>query len=206
MSSRLASLTFEFNSLKVLREQKKESLLKLQSEKATLDSSIALHEKTQDLLRNLLQRCLSQEVKPIEDFCTYGLRQVFFDKDLGFKIVHKETSSDVKFEFRVLDGGRDLPIVDSVGGSVLEVASFMLRIMLIMRLDKARFIFMDEFFTGMGEEYIPSLMELLRLLAHKFNFTIVLITHDKDYISGADKVFQVYTGNGSLQIKEEVTK
>lgn len=202
--NRLESLIFEYKSLQAYKDKKQKELEGVEQEKKLVLDKISLLEKTQDLLRSLLQKCLIKEVKPIEEFCTYGLKQVFFDLDLSFKVAHKETASDVVFEFKIVDGGDlDLSVEESVGGSVLEVVSFMLRIMLIMRLNKSRFIFMDEFFTGMGAEYRPSLMSLLKVLADKYDFTIVLITHESDFLSGADKVYKVFTGNGSLQAKEE---
>lgn len=201
--SDLVELGQELKSLRRLLDNKEKTLAKLKQEQASLQKDYALLEKTQDLLRNLLQRCLTQEIKPIEEFCTYGLKQVFFDRDLAFKVVHKESASDVNFEFKILDGlDLELPVEDSVGGSVLEVTSFMLRVLLIMRLNKERFIFMDEFFTGMGSDYRPALMQLMKLLAHRFNFVLVLVTHETDFQSGADKIINVFTANNSLHVKE----
>lgn len=159
-------------------------------------------EKTQELLSNLTKLLIDRELKPIEDFVTFGLKKVFVDRDLSLRIEKSETSTGTKYEFILRDGDIEAPISDNFGGSVEEVISLMLRLMVLQRLGKAKFLALDEFFTGVDSRHRPNLINLLRILCEKAGFDIFLITHQEDFINGAHTVLQAYTTVNGMSIKE----
>lgn len=177
-------------------EKIEDSLAEKKKEKTVL-------EETLELLNNMTRLLIDRELRPIEEFVTYGLKQVFIDKDLSLRIDRVETPSGFKYDFIIKDGDIEAPVSDNFGGSVEEVVSLMLRLMVIHRLGKAKFLAMDEFFTGVDARHRPNLINLLKVLCNKAGFDIFLITHQEDFISGADTVLQAYPTLEGLQVREK---
>lgn len=185
----------EEGKLKKIRQHKEETSL----EKKELET-------TQELLQNVTKILIDKELKPIEDFVTYGLKQVFVDRDLSLKIERSDTPAGVKYNFILRDGEFEAPVSDNFGGSVEEVVSLMLRLMVIHRLGKAKFLAMDEFFTGVDARHRPNLINLLKVLCENGDFDIFLITHQEDFIAGAHTVLQAYATIDGLRVTPKEVK
>lgn len=204
MYSRVASLKNSASVLTQSRAIQQSRHDKLLLELATKQDDRSTLEQTQALLRELTNILIEKEIKPIQEFVTYGIQNVFSDRDLEFSIVRKDTGTNTKYEFWLRDGLIEAPIDNNFGGSVLEVCSLMLRLMVIKRLKKATVLFMDEFFTGVDSRHRINLIQLLRTLCSKAEFDILLITHQDDFVTGADKVLKAYRTQDGLKIKEVV--
>ena len=200
--NRCAEIRHKFNLLKNLKAIEDKKLQSAKDERDSVVLDIETLEGTQNLLATLTRILVDREIKPIQDFVTFGLKKVFSDLDLEFKIEKKETASGTNYEFVLRNGDIEDTIDDSFGGSVEEIASLMLRLIMLQRLRKAPFLAMDEFFTGVDSRHRLNLINLLQILCTKAGFDIFLITHQEDFINGANKVLQAFSTEDGLKIKE----
>lgn len=202
---RLSNLKAQMTLIKNMKLMEEKKLGIIQEQIQTLGDKFSDLSKTQDLLQNLTRTLIDRELKPIQDFVTFGLKKVFPDKDLEFKIDKSEASTGTRYDFVLRDGDVEDSLDDSFGGSVEEVCSLMLRLVVLRRLGKMPFLAMDEFFTGIDSRHRTNLINLLQTLCEKSGFDILLITHVTDFIHGAHKVLQAYPTLDGLKIKEVIS-
>jgi DNA repair exonuclease SbcCD ATPase subunit len=106
-------------------------------------------------------------------------------------IILKETVDGVERVYADLE--------NEVGGSMLDVISFMARIILwsLERPRSRNVIILDEPMKNMGELILFG-GQIIREISHKLKFQLIIITHDKELIDIADKAWQVtHDGNKS---------
>ncbi|MFA7100086.1 MAG: hypothetical protein WC143_08440 [Eubacteriales bacterium] len=106
-------------------------------------------------------------------------------------IILKETVDGVERVYSDLE--------NEMGGSMLDVISFMARIILwsLERPRSRNVIILDEPMKNMGELILFG-GQIIREISHKLKFQLIIITHDKELIDIADKAWQVtHDGNKS---------
>jgi ABC-type dipeptide/oligopeptide/nickel transport system ATPase component len=106
-------------------------------------------------------------------------------------ILLKETVNGVERVYADLE--------NEMGGSMLDVISFMARIILwsLERPRSRNVIILDEPMKNMGELILFG-GQIIREISHKLKFQLIIITHDKELIDIADKAWQVtHDGNKS---------
>ena len=98
--------------------------------------------------------------------------------------------------FRITTGnGEDAlttEIMGSEGGSVVEIAAFLFRVLLILasRPPLRRVIVIDESFRMVAEERIPVLAQMIRELVDRLHLQVILVTHITAFGDAADVVFE----------------
>ena len=82
--------------------------------------------------------------------------------------------------------------MDSRGGGLVNIVSLLLRIIILMLTDRKaeRFIALDEPFNNLREKYHENLVEVIKEIALKLNFQMVIVTHQKSMESFADVVYE----------------
>lgn len=109
----------------------------------------------------------------------------------------------VKFSLRD-SRGLETDVLDARGGGLVNVASFLLRMLLLLsaRPPQARLLFLDESFANVSEEYVGPLSALLRRLCEEGGFQIVLVTHRPALAAAGDYVYQFsLRPNGTTAVK-----
>ena len=196
----VASYRLELNSLKALHKQQQHTFAKLSNEVDVLVKEVEELYQTQDLLKELLNKLVEKNIAPFQDFITYALRTVFPGRDMTFLIQRKETASGTAYNFLLKEGEVEAPVVGNFGYSVTQIVSFMLRLVVIKKLNKAPVLFLDEFFTGISSVRKPYLFELLKTLVKDSGFKILLITHIDEFLSEADLVLKAVATEKGLKI------
>lgn len=202
MEDRVREVLNKVSTLKNMHRMEEKKLQTLINERTELESTVRVLEGVQDLFKRLTQTLIDQEIKPLQDFVTFGLKKVFFDRDLEFTVFRKETAKGQDYSFLLKDGDIEAPLKDSFGGSILEVISLMLRICVIKRLEKRCFICFDEFFTGISSKYRGNLSSLLSVICEKSEFDIFMITHEEGFTEVADNVLYAHRTKNGFKIKE----
>ena len=71
------------------------------------------------------------------------------------------------------------------------IVGFILRVVvMLLRKDVARILFLDETFAHVSAEYLPALGEFLREVVDKSGIQIVMVTHQDEFVEYADKVIR----------------
>jgi len=131
----------------------------------------------------------------LEDVVSEGLTLVmgreFF---LHIKSTTKNNASAVTFTVETEHG--ITPVVGSHGGSVGQIVSFLLRLMVLLSHRPAlrRILVIDEAFSGVSEENVPHVARLLRKLVDETGVQVFFITQNRQYIDAADVAIDVRDG------------
>ena len=164
-----------------------DKLVVLGAEKMMLVKAVALIDKTIEVIS-------ANGINRIESTVTNGLRLVFADSDLAFKVIKKEGTRGNSYSLEVAQGEVHGPILDTFGGSVANVVSFLLRVILIKRFHLAKFLVADESFNNVSSLHLPMVSQLLRTLASDGGYTIMAVTHQPILAASADRVYRVVAG------------
>ena len=136
----------------------------------------------------------------VESLITMVIRSVF-NRDFEFELIMERKRN--KFECRpvIKEKGNEFDLRFDRGGGLIDIISFAFRIVL-WSLEKPRtrntFI-LDEPFRFLGKSMLKRVGVVLKELAEKLNFQIIMVTHEKELENIADKVFYVsYNGINSF--------
>ena len=129
----------------------------------------------------------------ISDLVSLALAAVFEDP-YAFKIEFVErrgaTEADLLFE----RNGFSLDPMTASGGGAIDIASFSLRLA-VSTLGTGRKLFvLDEPFRNLSLDLQAKAGLMLQELASKLGIQIVMVSHNPEIISGADKVFSLSGG------------
>jgi len=125
---------------------------------------------------------------------TSALKSVFPDDyecfiDFGTK--RNQTEAKI-----VLTKGKEVieDPINSVGGGVLDIASFAARVSFIFLSDARRVLISDEPFKAVSADLRDKIPEMLKLLSEKLGMQFIIVSHLPELISGADKVIEIKKG------------
>ena len=165
--------------LRTLKAQKKSwrtarKYLKAVEEAQSVAQGVAkaVQERTHEQIAGVVTRCL----------------KAVFPNPYEFKIVFetKRGKTDARMVF--MRDGKEFYPDDGVGGSVLDVAAFALRLACLglQKPKRRRVVFIDEGFTGISDKQDNKerLREMLSALAKELQFQIIMVTHDEGLLAG----------------------
>lgn len=162
----------------------------LRKEVGDLESEIAILTFTSTALEQLLRSVSVESLESVEQLVTYGLRTIFDDQALGFKM---EVGTKFKLQWmepKLVNGAVTGPILDAFGGGPASVVAFLLRVLVCRRLGLAPVLVLDEQFSMVSAEYVENVAKLLRELADRLGFTFILVTHDRGFLSYANHGYE----------------
>lgn len=168
-----------------------------------LDKKLGCSEKAKLIIQHVAQQTQKELQFYITDIVSLALAAVFpnpYRFELEFVQKNNKTAADFYFE---RDGERYIPGANTGYGPV-DVAAFALRTSL-WSLVKPRIrntIILDEPFRFLSEDFQESATEMMRMLSQKLNLQIIMVSHEKGLIEGADKTFRTRLRKGVTLIKE----
>ena len=199
-------LTGYRNNLEQLKGKQENALETFNSFKNQLSDNIEkqiIIEKAQLIIQEVGQKTQSELKIHISNIVTMALESVFSDPyqfKLDFILKRGQTEAIIKF---VRNGYERDPLV-AIGVGVIDIASFALRIALwsISSPRPTNTLIFDEPFKFLSRELQPRAGEMLQQISKKLGIQIILVTHSKDLIDSADKVFSVSQRNGRSVIQD----
>lgn len=157
--------------------------------------------KAQATIDKMTQIISSKGIGKIESIVTGGLKLVF-GKGTSLVIEKKDGARGTNYKILIKKGDTIGDPFDSFGGGVVNVASFLLRVIMIKRFHLQKSLFLDESFNNVSKEYLPKVSELLQTLTNDHKFQITAVTHQPELALAADKVYQVSEGQDGPTIRE----
>ena len=168
--------------------------------------SVEIHEEAVGVLNSFADAKQEEAIRRIESLVTSGLRSIFGEgMTFVVKADQKARRSEVEFVIQSEVGGEvvETPVMDARGGGVAAVAGFLLRvIILLLKPNARRILFLDESFAQLSAEYEEPCAEFLRELADKANVQIILVTHSEAYSPFADRVYKTSQVDGWTQVEQ----
>lgn len=138
----------------------------------------------------------------IEDMVTTALQAVF-DEDykfiIDFDIKRNKPEGKISLKIR----GEEVDPKDSVGGGVLDIASFALRIVLwsMENPRSSNTIILDESFKFVHGS-LENVSKMIKELSNKLGLQIIIVTQLEELTENADKVFIVKYNGKFSEVKE----
>lgn len=173
-------------NLQIAEKEKKQSLL---------EKSLASLQKLTDLKKK-------ETTEKIENIISFGLQTIFEDSSYQFKILDSIKRKQVVYDFRVFsdsfNSDNGVSILDSRGGGVVSIVSFLLRLVLMCMMDKKaeRFLALDEPFSTLSENYHENLVVAVKSIVEKLGVQLLVVSHQKSLDSFGDVVYELRQVNG----------
>lgn len=177
----------------------------LAAQLATLRTEVEVLTYTSAALDQLLKLVSVESLETVESLVSYGLRVVFPDQPLAFKIEVSTKRGLQWMEPKLLQGEVEAPILDAFGGGPATVVAFLLRLLVVRRLGLAPVLLLDEPFAMVSPEYVENVGKLLRELADSLGFTFVMVTQDRAYIEFAHHAYEAVETSGGTIFKQVTT-
>lgn len=169
------------------------------------EESALTSERAAALLRLLSDERAEDLAKKVSDLVTEGLRSVFADDSVEFKVSSRTLRGQSSIEFSLVTDGVERPIMDYHGGGVAEVIAFVLRVVVVLLSPGTRrILILDEPFARVSVNYRPRLAAFVRDLAKSTGLQLLVVTHDDSLPEVADVCYRVSREAGSPTVFERV--
>lgn len=201
-----------YERIQTLREKRSEALSALRTQDALIQRNrIKLkdieelkieHVKAIGVIDKAIQIISANGIGKIESVVSDGLKLVF-DQDIRLVVERKEGTKGDSYRLLVKKGDIIGNPIDTFGGGVVNVISFLLRVIMIQRFKLSKFMALDESFNNVSEEYIGKISQMIKTLCDDYDYTVLSVTHQSVLAAAADKVFIVDEGPKLRELKEE---
>ena len=167
-------------------ERERNDLSNLLSE---VDQSIAILTKLAELKRKDLE-------ERVESILTYALTSVF-EQPYQFKIYSTLRGNQIRMEFKIEKNGAETDIIDGQGGGIVDVVSFVLRVvnLLLYKPNVRKLIILDEFGKHSSREYLPNVASLIKELSERTGIQFLIVTHASELIECGDVTYHTSINN-----------
>ena len=179
---------------------RRDRMSKLATKMVVDGDALSLVEQCAEVLKMLIDRLAEGGVRELEAMLTYGVSTIFADRDYSVRIEVKDRGKDKSAVIWLVDNREDLSepietkLYDGNGGGLASVASLLLKVFLICKFKRRRFIFADEPMSNLSTNFVEGFRTFLRLLVDELNFVVLMITHDARFMPEADRVYEVNAG------------
>ena len=159
-------------------------------------------EKAQVLIQITAKETQEKLKFHIQDIVNTALDTCFpgeYDFIVDFQLKRGRTEA----ELYLLKEGERIDPMDASGGGVVDIIAFALRLAAwsLSRTDNV--IILDEPFKFLSVNLRPLAGEILKKLSEKLKIQMIMVTHDEEMVSIADKVFRVVQKKGRSIVTEQ---
>jgi DNA repair exonuclease SbcCD ATPase subunit len=158
-----------------------------------LEAQKLMNSKAVAVIDRAIKVISANGIGKVESIVSDGLKLVF-DQDLQLVIERKEGAKGDSYRLMVQEGDVIGPPIDTMGGGVVNVISFLLRVIMIQRFKLNKLIVLDEAFNNVSSDRLPKVSEMLKSLCDDYDYTILSITQQPLLACAADRVLSVEAG------------
>lgn len=171
-------------------------------EKRIKDNKKALssHYKEQEAIqeaRTIIQIAAKETQENIEEHISNLVTKsmhIVFDNPYVFKPEFIERRNKTECDFWLERDGERIKPRFSVGGGVMDIIAFALRLSYWKLENCASVIILDEPFKNLSKKLIPKAAETLKFLSEELNLQMIISTHIEEITEQADKIFEISDG------------
>ena len=175
----------------------------LQSDLTRTESNLLLGRQSMEVVEKWMRENSKAGVEQIQDLINQGLEYIFFDRSYRFEMKIEEEGKEVTFLLHNLQSGVLCNINDmEIGGGPSVIISLLLNVVFLFVYKCRRFLVLDEALTQISDDYIERLFEFIKALVGKYQFDILIVTHDLRVKAFADKIYQVSDGGHVKQLEQ----
>lgn len=184
-------LAAKIDKLKGAKEFIVQDITEKEHELISLKTKLIQYEQAKEILKSVALKTQEQLRLKISDITSLALEAVFPEPyKLVIEFVERrgKTECDIFFE----RDGNLLDPLDSSGGGTVDIASFALRIVSwVLQGNLNNVIILDEPMRFLSEDLRPQGALMLKEISNKLNLQFIIITHDPQFTTYADKIFEI---------------
>lgn len=144
-----------------------------------------LQQKSSEIIKSWLNDLLRVNVDSIASLATSGLKNVISDQDLVFKIKQEFKYNRVSMAFIIEDCGVEGNPMSSFGGGAVLMASLILRLAIMSRMNMGGLLLLDETLFALANKYVPAAADFMRHLSEETGVNIFMVTHNEEFMQNA---------------------
>jgi DNA repair exonuclease SbcCD ATPase subunit len=185
------------------REQIQSDIAKTKKQKMHIRRTARQHEQAREIIREVGLKTQQELQYHISDITSMALEAVFPEPyDLVVEFVERRNKTECDLYFQ-RNGNKTDPL-SAAGGGAVDVASFALRVASwSMQSPHSRpVLILDEPFRYLSTGLQPKASEMLKEISEQLGLQIIMVTHEEELLTDADKTFQV-SMNGNTSTVEE---
>lgn len=174
---------------RILIGNKDKLLLKSEGLKKDYDD----YKKAKWVISKVVEKTQQNFKDRVESLTTLMIRSIF-DEPFEFKLIFEEKNNQLECRPAVFDNNDEYRADTDMGGSIVDVISFALRIILwsVENPQTRAVFFLDEPFRFVGRNtMLDRCGKLLRDISYKLNVQLIIITHESHLVEIADRAFHV---------------
>lgn len=191
VSNRIKFLQGVFKDKTDQKNDAEELVTKLREEKDILD-------KVEKVIKFLMDKLVQKDLTKLDALITYGLKTVYSDRDLIFKSEIMERGKKMWIDLQTIYNGQKID--QRSKSSVHVIESFLLRLLCIIKLKRARLLLHDETFSAVDPGYIENLSLLILQLCKKLDLDVFLVTHNVGFIDYATHSYRIAKNDNNVEI------
>lgn len=176
--------------------------LKLDGKIKRTQENLKVLEQAQVFLQTVSKETQEHLKFQIEDIVNLAL-DTCFPNEFTFSIefIIKAGKTEAELVFTSQKTGRAIDPMNAVGGGVVDITAFALRIA-SYALDSTcdNVIILDEPMKFVSKDLLDRAGEILRTLSEKMNLQIIMVTHEQKFIDIADKLFTVVKNSEGVSV------
>lgn len=161
-----------------------------------LENVVALLAALQETWKERFQAAIGQIVSE-------GLAGVFGEKlELVCEIGQSGDRPTARFAVRD-SRGLETEIMDARGGGLVNVVSFLLRVLVLLSARPAmrRLLILDEPFNNVSGEFIEPVIALLQRIAEDGDMQMLIVSHNPDMARAADVAYEFRLEDGVTKVR-----
>jgi DNA repair exonuclease SbcCD ATPase subunit len=197
----LSSLDYQvkrYDYLKTLRKDLNNQNGNISMQIQSKEMAIKVIEMSREYYRKAIDILYERSVGELKSSLNYAVKYIFFDKNYEIDIVLSDKrGKSLTFVLIDKDTDNEVNLKDGTGNGVRSVISAVIHMYYLIQ-KKSPFLFVDESYSFISDNYIDRFFEFLKGLCYNNNFIMVLITHDRRFLDYADKIYQI--NNGRVKI------
>jgi DNA repair exonuclease SbcCD ATPase subunit len=199
----LKDLRYKIERLRGAKQETMRQISAMENQITEFEKSLIRHKKAREIVREVGLKTQQQLQFHIGNITTLALESIFNDPyKLTVEFIQRrnKTECDLFFE---RDGEKVNPLSAS-GGGAIDVASFALRIASwsMERPRTRNTIILDEPMRFLSVDLQEKASAMIKELSEKLRLQFIIVTHEEELASYADKEFRVTINKGVSNIKE----
>ncbi len=181
------------NTLKSQLESSTKELAELERKGQALD-------KAQAYIQTRAQETQNQLSYRVEDIVQMAIDTCFPD-EYQFRLKFESKRGRTEAELDLIKEGWTVDPLTSCGGGLGDMEAFGLRISSWSLEQNNNVIILDEPFRFLSEDLRPMAGQILRELSQRLNLQFIIITHDSNIVSVADRIIMCSIKKGITRVK-----
>ena len=200
LDSGITDLMIRYRGIQSSIETVKSSISDLDRKISELTEERAALLLCRPIIDDIINKFSDSLIRKLEDLLTIGLKKIFYDRNYSVQIRVVDKRNTKCIEMLLNDNGNLIPVKNAnIAGGILVVIASIIQIFYIINLDVDKYIFLDEQFSQISEQYIDNFMDFIHTLCNETSLSVVLITHDNRFIKYGDRIYIADKGKFALK-------